>query len=347
MKQSVRIRLAVLLALAGLMTAPVLRAQAPAPVPPEPPAVPVAPVARIEVETEVGEEGGPVQDVFRQAQDELRGAHEEVARAMRDVQKRVKTFRLDAGGPNVTRTLVIPVPDATAEQVGQIREDLTIMSRVLQKAASPETKGNSRFRFDFGDVRFGGRSDLDALFIEGFGAVFLLEVDFPLSAPVKEAAKKSDAKEKKDSAWEEARREVAGKGDPDELLDDEEFDEEAAGKFDEAKVERLKERVTAALKSAANVRCLNGSDKVVVQVTGRPGRKSHAMAMHADRKPGGVIVSSSSASRGNSSVLTFQTTRDVVAAFSEGKLDEAAFAKKLRVSLRDEVEATTVKRQKF
>lgn len=345
MKHPFRIRLAVLLALAAVVTAPTLRAQVPppAPVTPVPPA---APIARIEVETEFDDEPSPVRDVLREAQNELRGAHEEVARAMRDVQKRVKTFRLDAGGPNVSRTLVIPTPEATAEQVGQIREDLTIMSRVLQKAASPETKGNSRFRFDFGDLRFGGRSDLDALFIEGFGAVFLLEVDFPLSAPAKEAAKKPDAKDKKDSAWEEARREVAGKGVADDLPDDEEFDDEAAGKFDEAKVERLKERVTAALKSAANVRCLNGSDKVVVQVTGRPGRRSHAMAMHADSRPA-VIVSSSSPSRGSSSVLTFQTTRDAVAAFSEGRLDQAAFAKKLRISLRDEGEATAAKRQKF
>lgn len=342
MKQSVRIRVAVLLALAGLMTAPVLRAQAPPPTP-APPVPPVAAVARIEVETEVDNGASPMRDVLREAQNELRGAHEEVARAMRDVEKRVKTFRLDAGGPNASRTLVVPAPDASAEQVSQIREDLTIMSRVLQKAASPENKGGSRFRFDFGDLRLGGRSDLDALFVEGYGAVFLLEVDFPLSAPAKEAAKKSDAKEKKDSAWEEARREVAGKGRPDDLMEDEEFDEEFAGKFDQAKVERLKERVTAALKSAANVRCLNGTDKVVVQVTGRAGRRSHAMAMHADSKPA-VIVSSSSGGRAGSSVLTFETTRGAVSAFSEGKTDEAEFSKSLRINLREESEASAVRR---
>jgi len=345
MKHSVRIRLAVLLALAGLMTAPVLRAQAPPPAP-VPPAPPVPAVAHIEVETEVGEEASPVREVLREAQNELRDAHEEVARAMRDVQKRVKTFRLDAGGPNASRTFVVPAPDASAEQVSQIREDLTIMSRVFQKAASPETRGGSGFRFDFGDLRLGGRADLDALFLEGYGAVFLLEVNFPLSAPAKDAAKKSDAKSKRDSAWEEARREIAGKGAADDLMEDEEFDNESAGKFDETKVERLKERLTAALKSAANVRCLNGSDRVVVQVTGRPGRKSHAMTMHADSRPA-VIVNSSSGSRAGSSVLTFETTRDAVTAFNEGKTDEAAFAKKLRIHLREEVEANPAKRRNF
>lgn len=345
MKQSLVIRLAVFLALAGLMTAPVLRAQVSPPAP-VPPVLPVPAVARIEVETEGGEDAFPVREVFRDAQNELRGAQEEVARAMRDVQKRVKTFRLDAGGPNASRTLVVPAPDASAEQVGQIREDLTIMSRVLQKTASPETKGGSWFRFDFGDLRLGGRSDLDALFLEGYGAVFLLQVDFPLSAPAKETVKGSDAKMERDSAWEEARREVAGKGPPDDLMDDEDFDDESAGKFDENKVERLKERLTAALKSAANVRCLNGSDRVVVQVIGRPGRKSHAMAVHADHKPA-AIVSSASDSRAGRSVLTFETTHDAVTAFSEGRLDEAAFAKKLRVHLQEDSEASAVKRQRF
>ena len=344
MKHPFRIRLAVLLALAAVVTAPTLRAQVPPPAPAAPVA-PAVPVARIAVETEIDGDPSPVREALREAQDELRGAHEEVARAMRDVQKRVKTFRLDAGGPNVSRTLVIPAPDTTAEKVGEIREDLTIMSRVLQKAASPENKGNSRFRFDFGDIRFGGRSDLDALFIDGFGAVFLVEVDFPLTAPAKEAAKKAEPKEKRDSAWEEARREVSGKGGSGEEWDIEETDDEDSGKFDDGKVARLKERVTAALKSAANVRCLQGSDQVVVQVTGRGIRRSHAVAMHADsRSP--VVVSSSPGSGAGTSVLTFQTTREAVTAFSEGKLDESEFAKKLRIGLRAEVETAVPKRQK-
>ncbi len=328
MKSSHRVRLAALLALAPLLTAPGIRAQGVSveprlPAPPAPPR-PVVAVAAID------EDGSPVHEALREA-------HEEVARAMRDVQRQVRTFRFDAGGANATRLLVIPEPGSTGGDLGQTREDLAIMSRLLQKAASPEARGNSRFRFDFGDVRLGGKTDLDAMYLAGYGAVFLLEVDFPLNAPPRQEATKNSTKEKRDAAWEEARREVSGAGSADSAEWEE--DEDESGGYDGDKVDRLKERITAALRSAINVRALKPDERVVVQVTGRGSRGgSRAIFLHSDDRKPGKVTREERRSGGGFAVLTFQTTRKEIGALADGSVNADEFARKLSVTLRDEAD---------
>lgn len=357
MKTPFPIRPAVLLALATLIAPAASFAQdglpaptpAPAPlpaIPADPPEPPIAALAALDEDND--EDNGAdrvVRSKLRTAQNEIRSAQEEVARAMRDVQRHVKTVRLDAGGPNASRTLVV-APQATGEQAAQVRADLTVMSRVLQKAASPEGQARNTFRFDFGDMRFGGRTDLDGMYLEGYGAVFLLNVDFPLNAPPKEEPKKAETKEKKDAAWEQARREVDGKGEPDEF--DEDADEDAANGFDGEKVERLKRRITEALRSAVNVRALKPNENVIVQVTGggMKGPGSNAYIAHStDRGP--VLLAGDSRKGAGSSVLTFTVARHDVESFSEGRLTAEDFAKKVTITLRDEVNPPRPKPKKF
>lgn len=357
MKKPFQIRSAVLLALATFIAptpsfaqnAPPAPIPAPAPLPADPPVPPEPQIAALVTLDEDNDEGDGadriVRGKLRTAQNEIRGAQEEVARAMRDVQRHVKTFRLDAGGPNASRTLVV-APQATGEQAAQVRADLTIMARVLQKAASPEGQARNNFRFDFGDVRFGGRTDLDAMYLEGYGAVFLLNVDFPLNAPPKEEPKKTETKEKKDAAWEQARREVDGKGEPEEL--DEELEADDANGFDGEKVERLKKRVTEALRSSVNVRALKSNENVVVQVTGgsTKGFGSRAFIGHStDRGP--MVFAGDSRKGTGSSVLTFMVTRRDVENFSEGRLNVEEFAKKVTSTLRDEIDPPSPKPKKF
>lgn len=344
MKSPFRVQVAVLLALASLTATPTPFAADIAPVPPVPPVPPADPTAVVEVDVdEAGD--SPVREALREAQDDLRGAHEEVARAMRDVQRHVKTFRIDAGGANVSRLLVVPAPAASGEQVAQVREDLTIMSRLLQKAASPDGQGQNRFRFDFGDLRLGGRADLDAMYLDGYGAVFVLNVDFPLSAPATDEPKKADTKEKRDEAWEKARREVAGKGEPEDLDDDSEAADENRG-FDGGKVDRLKQRILAALKSAANIRDLKPNDRVIVQVTGKGGKRSRAvMAYSGDRNA--MLKAGSSRRDSATSVLTFRATGKDVADFSEGRLNAEEFAQRVSINVMDEPEPSGSKARKF
>lgn len=348
MKSPFRVQFAVLLAWASLSATPTLFAADVAPVPPVAPIPPPGPPPRIVKQVEIdvdGDDDSPVREALREAQDDLRGAHEEVARAMRDVQRHVKTFRIDAGGPNVSRLLVVPAPAASGEQVAQVREDLTIMSRLLQKAASPDGQGQNRFRFDFGDLRLGGRADLDAMYLDGYGAVFVLNVDFPLSAPATDEPKKADTKEKRDEAWEKARREVAGKGEPDDLDDDSEAADENRG-FDGGKVDRLKQRILAALKSAANIRELKPNDRVIVQVTGKGGKRSKAvMAYSGDRSA--TLKAGSSRRDSVASVLTFRATGKDVADFSEGRLNPEEFAQRVGINVMDEPEPSGSKARKF
>ncbi len=354
MKNPFRVRTAVLLALVTVIATPTLFAKdrpgipvptvAPVPAaPPEPPVPPEPPDIALAALDDDGDEG-PVREALREAQSELRGAHEEVARAMRDVQRHVKTFRMDAGGPNASRLLIIPAADASGESVAQIREDLTIMSRLLQKTTFPDGQNRNGFRFDFGDLRFGGRTELDALYLDGYGAVFLLNVDYPLSSPAKEDSKKVETKDKKDEAWEKARREVAGKGEPDDLEGEPEPDE--ARSFDSSKVDRLKQRVIAALRSAANIRTLKPKDNVVVQVTGKAGKRSKAVSVHATGG-GGTVFTKETRSDAGSAVLTFRVPGKEVVDFSEGRLSAEEFTQRVNTTLLDEPDASSSKSRKF
>jgi hypothetical protein len=347
MKSPFRVQFVVLLAWASLTATPNLFAADVAPVPPAAPTPPVPPpriVKQVEIEVDDDDES-PVREALREAQDDLRGAHEEVARAMRDVQRQFRTVRIDAAGPNASRLLVVPAADATGDQVALIREDLTIMSRLLQKTASPDGHSASRFRFDFGDLRLGGRADLDALYLDGYGAVFLLSVDYPLSSPAADEPRKAEAKEKKDEAWEKARREVAGKGEPEELDDDADPTEEPRG-FDGSKVDRLKQRIVAALRSAANIRGLKPQDHVVVQVSGKGGKRSKAVITHSGER--NTSVRASSARRDfAASLMTFRATGKDVADFSAGRLNAEEFAQRVSVTLLDDPEVSGSKPRKF
>jgi hypothetical protein len=347
MKSPIRIRVAALLAVVSLTRVPALMAAEAAPVPPVapvPPAPPVAASAAVEIEVD-DDDASPVREALREAQDDLRGAHEEVARAMRDVQRQFRTVRIDAAGPNTSRLLVVPAADATGDQVALIREDLTIMSRLLQKTASPDGHSASRFRFDFGDLRLGGRADLDALYLDGYGAVFLLSVDYPLSSPAADEPKKAEAKEKKDEAWEKARREVAGKGEPEELDDDADPTEEPRG-FDGSKVDRLKQRILGALRSAANIRGLKPQDHVVVQVSGKGGKRSKAVIAHSGERNASVRATSTRRDSAPS-VMTFRATGKDVADFNAGRLNAEEFARGVSVTLLDEPEVSGGKPRKF
>src|SRR5256886_14538876 len=108
------------------------------------------------------------------------------------------------------RALVIRTSDADAKAQGNLEEDLAVMSRILDKTLAQKLDEDRPNRFMGINVLFGpGSSPIRSLYLEGYGALFLLNVNFPLLPPPQKAEQTKE-KSETDSTWEEARRENYG-----------------------------------------------------------------------------------------------------------------------------------------
>src|SRR5581483_928642 len=115
----------------------------------------------------------------------------------------------------VTRTrpaagaLVIQTSESDPKTQTALDEDLAVMSHLLNKAIEDLPGGPRHAGKVMGiDVFFApGGSPLRSLYLDNYGAVFFLNVNFPLVAP---AEKRPEEKPAGDSVWEEAREELYG-----------------------------------------------------------------------------------------------------------------------------------------
>lgn len=168
------------------------------------------------------------------------------------------------------RTLVLPSGNAAPESLAESHEDLSVMSRILNKAVAKESRRGGLRGFSFSMGETGG--NLDAMYLEGYGAVFLLNADFPLVSPPTPTAAKAASKEE-DATWERAKREVRGN----EVPDDDVFgtsggvwnSDEDQPKYDAEKVDALKRRLLDTFKHGKNLRALKESEHLTVIVFGK------------------------------------------------------------------------------
>lgn len=329
--------LALPLALAAVL--PAFGRQAGAPKPPRPAAAPDAPAAVADsVSISLSD------DSDANVHDKIRQAQVEVTRASRDIKRQLATkFHLIEGGLANSRTLLVPADDASPEQIGRLREELAIMGRIFTKAADPEGAKHGGFRFNFGGLGFGQGGELDALYLDGYGAVFPLEVDFPLVDTPKFTEKKTEPKPDKDATWEKTRRELAGghEDEPEEALDL--GGDSGPTPYDADKVAALRKRLTEAFRHAANLKSVKPDEQIVVQVSGPAGQVGHVSRkivtkVVAYAKSGDDLqMLGSPEDRGGPvrQQLTLRAKKSDVDAFAVGKLSPEDFGRKLKISARD------------
>lgn len=286
--------LSVLIACGLLLRSAVAQNPPPEPLPPSDPAA----------EREVDEQAGEIalREIRREAGDAMRDAQVVVEQAVRMGKDLAFSFREGAGGR--PRILVVPARDLPPRRIGELREDLAVMHRILASALPGSDGGPVRFEWFMG-----GPGGPDAIYLSSAGPVFFLQARFPLvGAPPRQAAGK--VAPDSDRVWEEARQELRGgprreiwiKGGPEQP------------RYDELRVNDLRQRLTAALKHARNIRGLGPSEKVTLVVTGPAAAVEGGSDDAAPPAPG-------------TTVMTLIATADDLAAFARGdspKL-EAAF----------------------
>lgn len=245
-------------------------------------------------------------------------------------------------GPSTSEPLVIPAATTDAVALAEMREDLAIMSRILQKATGRTGDRGDTMALGIVVSSFPALRRPQAMYLADYGAVFLLNVPFPLVAPADTQA--APAEKPTNTAWEEARRELYGP----KRAPMSGWVQKAAGarrevNFEPERVERLKREVMEALKNAANLRQVKPDEQVVVAITstagGRGGgaRETRVLRIEGDRPEAGhavietKVADAPEAAGVGGSTLILRVKKADAEAYAGGHLDREAFAR--RVSL--------------
>jgi hypothetical protein len=194
-----------------------------------------------------------------------------------------------------------------------------------------------------------GASPVRSLYLDGYGALFVTTVHFPLlPAPKAEQEVTEETRSDAQSTWEQTRRELYGNPpslDPEVGLawGPEELEDRA---FDGVRVEQLQQNLLEALKNASNIRQLANDDSVTVCVIGSPAvaDRIRGVAREPDSaKPGdnrpdyepflrnlrGLERRSQAVDR-ERTVMTIQARKADIDEFARGDISKAEFGSRTR-----------------
>jgi len=227
------------------------------------------------------------------------------------------------------------------DEMPPIVEDMEIMSQILDKTLGRRSTGRVARHVTkvVDDVLAQGRNNpvfpagpydqTRGVFLEGYGAVFLTEVDYPLS-PGPDMSEQPEQGEVEESIWEETKRELGFPRKPtgELLLEVLPFDvatyDPSSGltmPYDAKRVEQLQKTLLETLKHATNIRSLKPEDSVAVVVQGAD--------LTIGPGPGGrwrLTVATS-----GPSVLTLRVRKSDIDAFARGELSFDAWRKKVTI----------------
>ncbi len=269
-----------------------------------------------------------VRDAVNSAMREAERAVQEAARAGR----RFAAGLRGGGSPNV---LVMSGGPEDAAAVDALSEDLAVMSRILREKAlgGGETKGPWGLGVPFGD------RGPEAMYLEGFGALFLLNVDFPLVQPEEGVRTKSASVE--DETWERARQDLRGVRESRVELELRDLFGEDGVEYRAARVQELRTALTEALRHARNIQRLKDGDTIAVAVFG-PAPRGGGQTVEVRRKLGpdreviqeDVVGPADGRPARQRSVMMLRVSRGDVVSYAAGKLDAAGFAQRVQVTVR-------------
>jgi len=250
-------------------------------------------------------------------------------------------FNLRPGTParSSSKVLVIPNTEITVEDLAAITQDMQVMSHIFQKIFTGPRLIEGLF-MNYG--KFFGRESraTQAIYLQGYGTLFLMEVDFPFTPPAESKEKPKDTKEA-DSVWQQAKQEIFH---PSPSRSNRAF--ESTEIYDAEKVKELKSRLIKALKHAANIRNIKPDEWIILTATGKGQQASMTFLKDMDaagpgwnlsttrlrgRRTDGKEVIVTNLSRPVSTVLTIRAKKSDVDAFAKGELDYDKFREKVQI----------------
>lgn len=308
------------------------------------------------------------QDAVREAQQRIREAQEQVRRTQDDLRQqlqaaegemqarrmrsdgfadRLSTIVVTGGDRRGERPLVIrtSVPDSGAAADVALEEDLSVMSHLLNSSVErfgAESRRNTAMGINV--LVAPGPVPFRSMALEGYGAVFMLNVGFPLlgPGPKPEAAREMPPA---DSAWESAKRDLYGaSGDatgamlqrPGRIAG---APEENIESFSAEKLEELKSELLNALTNATNIRGLKPSDRITVCISGGPvnpelrPRADYARPGGPGPGPGPVPRPAGGGRPGHTSFMTLSVKKSDVDAFAKADLTRDEYRARVSIAI--------------
>jgi hypothetical protein len=236
---------------------------------------------------------------------------------------RLETFGGRGPAP-AGKPLVIRSSNPDPKEEANLEEDLAVMTHLFDKSFEDLPGGRPHaFKAAGIDVFFTpGQTPMRCFYLDGYGAVFLLNVSFPLVPPPQKVDREKPAV---DSAWAEAQEELFGQpsegrfGGP-------------AEEYSEEKVTKLKESLFDTLKNATNIRGLKSDDSIVVVVFGSsttPRGKGRIAAKRAVvAHEGDTFLWQDGEAPRRQTILTLRVKKTDIDAYAKGKLNTEDFQKR-------------------
>jgi hypothetical protein len=234
--------------------------------------------------------------------------------------------------------LVIPAKEMPPETCDRIVEDLSIMSRIIEKSLrdSPEEAYDFAMAGDrmYGQTLFlpsastgprilrasGGRPK--AIYIGGYGAVFSLQVDFPL-VPPPAAPEPNKSTDKTDRVWAAAQRELVN---PQAALHTRLGVSQGRPYRPEA-VENLRSTLIALLQHASNIRDLEPEFWLTILVQGPSTVVDQSQDSSGDQQ-----VNLLGARPAGRTLLTLRAKKADIDQLAKGSLDQSEFQKRVQIT---------------
>lgn len=247
------------------------------------------------------------------------------------------------------KVCVLPQDGAKGEDLAITIRDAQVMSRILDHVLKRPRWIGGVF-YDYGDFFQEDSHPIQATYVQGYGVMFFVEVDFPLVQTPKAEQEQQPAEAEEghvDTVWRQAELGMlssAKSGDPQQL--------DSPG----VKAEHLKTELTKVLRHASNIRNMKAEEWVVISVTGE-GHSEEGLAffmaytitphLSEEGQVGvEVRVDGREVSDANeveayylrlnypqSSVLTLRAKKSDVDAFGKGKLDYEEFLQRVESSV--------------
>lgn len=166
------------------------------------------------------------------------------------------------------KVLVVPAAEVKAQDLAEITEDMKIMSHILDERFR-ETRRIQGVFTDFGDFFGRDNRQTEATYLQGYGVLFSMEVNFAFSpSPEPQGQQAEQTAENVDSTWERAKQQMFSPGDPRRSRGSRPSEE-----YNSQMVEELKRDLITTLKHAANIRGVQADEWVILTVIGG-GRQS-------------------------------------------------------------------------
>ncbi len=223
------------------------------------------------------------------------------------------------------KVFIVPTAEIEVEDYVAIERDMNVMSLIFDRALrKPQMIGGV---FTVMEDFFGRNSHVtEAIYLDGYGALFFLEVNFVLfgSSGSEQEEATREAEKHADQIWERAEQELYS---PQELrrrgsLSNREYDPE--------KVENLKATLITVLKHSANIKALKSDEFVVITITGKAANSGRSMSRSYSRG-GRSSVRAVKKIPYAGTVVNIRAKKADIDAYSKGELDFDKFNEKIQI----------------